>query len=79
MGIVVRRILVSRFSLSCPLYRLDAHSYPCTREHINQLIDAETADFSLQQITDAGLCLAKKSGRLGLRPPARANVLPQVE
>jgi hypothetical protein len=71
--------LVRLFSLSCPPYCLHAHSYPCRREHINQVIDAETADLSLQQVTDAELCLAKESGRLGLSPPTRANVLAQVE
>jgi len=40
-----------------------------TTAHVNQLIDAETADLSLQQVTNPRLCLAKEISRLGLRPP----------
>jgi hypothetical protein len=47
---------------------------PCTREHVNQLIDAETTDLSLQQVANPWLCLAKEISRLGLRPAAGSNV-----
>jgi hypothetical protein len=64
--------------LSCPWLGFQSYLYPCTREHVNQLIDAETTDLSLQQVTDPWLCLAKEISRLGLRPPARSNVFPQI-
>jgi hypothetical protein len=52
--------------------------YPRTREHVDQFIDAETTDLSLQQITNPWLCLAKEISRLGLRPPVGFNVFSQI-
>ena len=67
-----------RSGLSCPWLGLQSYLYPCTREHVNQFIDAETTDLSLQQVTNPWLCLAKEVSRLGLRPPAGSNVFPQI-
>jgi hypothetical protein len=78
----VRRVFLNplvRPSLGRLLFCLQAYAYAGSREHSNQLINAEPADLSLQQVTNAWLRLAKKSCCFSLRPPSGANVFSQVD
>jgi hypothetical protein len=65
---------------SCAL-GLCCHPYLYARagEHVDKLIYTESADVSLEQITDARLRLAEKRRRLGLRPSTALNVLAKVQ
>ena len=49
------------------------------RKHVNQLVHTETANLAFEQIADPWLGLAKKLGRLRLRPLLIVNVLSQIE
>ena len=55
------------------------HSHARAGEKVDQFIDAETADLSLEQIAHSRLSLVEKSSGLSLCPAARGNVLTQIE